>query len=284
LSATLNLGNWIISHTYDARGAGGFTGGYVGHEPNPEKQLWKSTEHNLDLYVAFSRLYTITNDSTWLTQALHAKNFVDAMNPDGKYYRTGTLTDGVTINTSAIPLDTQSWSVLAFGDTPLTRAAIATAEISHTTTYSGFEGFDFDTDKDMPWPEGTAQMVSAYWILSEFNKAQHHLTELREIQATAKNANGKGIVAAPCDGLTTGFGWSYYNRLHVGATAWFVFAEQQYNPYYAPLRASFTAYPASAAMPLTLVFSNTSRGNYSTSLWNFGDGATSTLRTCPKIT
>ncbi len=278
LSATIKLGDWIISNTYDASGAGGFTGGNIGPEPNPEKQLWKSTEHNLDLYAAFSRLYAITGNSTWLTYALHAKNFVDAMNPDGWYYRTGTLTDGVTINTSVIPLDAQSWSVLTFGDMLLTRNAITTAEISHTTTYHSFEGFDFNTDRDMPWPEGTAQMVSVYWILGEYTKAQHYLNELREIQVTAENANGKGIVAAPHDGLTTGFGWGYYNRLHVGATAWFILAEQKYNPYYAPLRASFTVYPASVKTPLSLVFNNKSRGNYNTSIWDFGDGVTSTIK------
>jgi hypothetical protein len=232
LTTTVNLGNWIVSHTHDTRGAGGFTGGYIGHEPNPEKQLWKSTEHNLDLYVAFSRLYHITGDSAWLTQAQHARDFVEAMNLDGRCYRTGTLTDGVTVDTSVIPLDTQSWSALAFGSTPLTREAIATAEISHTATYSGFAGFDFNTDQDMPWPEGTAQMVSAYWMLGHRNQAAYYLDELHEMQSAASRANGKGLVAAPADGLTTGFGWSYYNRLHVAATAWFIIAEQALNPYW----------------------------------------------------
>lgn len=232
LTATIDLGNWIISHTHDTRGAGGFTGGYLGHEPSPEKLLWKSTEHNLDLYVAFLRLYYSTGDSAWLTQAQHAKTFVEAMNLDGQCYRTGTLTDGVTVNTSVIPLDTQSWSALAFGSTPLTREAIATAEVSHTASYAGFAGFDFNTDQDMPWPEGTAQMVSVYWMLGQRNHATYYLDELREMQSTANRANGKGLVAAPADGLTTGFGWGYYNRLHVGATAWFIIAEQALNPYW----------------------------------------------------
>jgi hypothetical protein len=49
-------------------------------------------------------------------------------------------------------------------------------------------------------------------------------------------------VAAPADGLTTGFSWLYFNRLHVGATAWFVAAERAYNPY--------TAYQMEATVAL----------------------------------
>jgi hypothetical protein len=276
LSATINLGNWIISNTYATQGAGGYTGGYVGDEAGAVKQLWKSSEHNLDIYVAFARLFQITGDPTWQDYAQHAKNFVDAMNPDGQYYRTGTTIDGVTLNESVIPLDTQSWSLLAQGVTTKTLAAIATAEISHTAVYSGFEGFDFNTDKDAPWPEGTGQMDVVYWVMGETTKAQHYLAELRDMQTLANNSNGKGIVASVSPTLTTGFGWEYYNRLHVGATAWFAFAEQKYNPYYSPLHANFTF--ATVGLPaLTVAFSNTSAGGYSASTWSFGDGMTSAL-------
>jgi len=50
------------------------------------------------------------------------------------------------------------------------------------------------------------------------------LKELREAQVNVSNGNGKGIVAAPAGGLTTRFGWKYYNRLHVGAAAWYIWA------------------------------------------------------------
>ena len=232
LSTTLELGQWVISHTLDVRGAGGFTGGYIGHEPAPTKQMWKSTEHNLDLYAAFQRMYQITGDATWNAAALSALNFVNAMNVGGQYYATGTAADGVTINPDVIPLDAQSWATLVLGDTPETRAALTTAEISHTATYNGFEGFDFNTDRDMPWPEGTAQMAVAYRIIGERGKADDTLTHLRAMQSNAPNANDQGMVAAPADGLTTGFGWGYFNRLHIGATAWHIFAERRYNPYY----------------------------------------------------
>lgn len=46
----------------------------------------------------------------------------------------------------------------------------------------------------------------------------------------APNANG--IVATCHDGVSTGLDWQYYNRLHIGATAWYLFAERQYNPFW----------------------------------------------------
>jgi hypothetical protein len=246
LTTTLELGQWVISHTLDARGAGGFTGGYIGHEPAPVKQMWKSTEHNLDLYAAFERMYRLTDDPAWHAAAQHALTFIHAMNVDERFYATGTEADGVTMNTAVIPLDAQTWAALVLGDTPLTRAALATAEISHTAAYSGFTGFDFDTDRDMPWSEGTAQMAVAYRVIGERGKAASTTSFLRAVQDNASNANGKGMVAAPADGLTTGFGWSYFNRLHVGATAWHLFAEHRYNPYY-------HRYAAAVWMPIMLI-------------------------------
>ncbi len=243
LTAAITLGNWIESHTRDTRGAGGYTSGYKGWEPNPTKLLWKSTEHNLDLYVAFERLYKITGDHAWRERANHARNFVEAMwNEEKGFYWTGTLEDGVTVNTQNVPLDTQTWAFLAFGPNERTRRAIAYAERLHRATWGNYEGFDFNDDQDMPWFEGTAQMVVAYWVLGEVNKARFYLNELREVQATAPNGNGKGIVAAPADGLTTGFDWLYFNRLHVGATAWYIFAELWYNPYWQTTHAPFHLY------------------------------------------
>ncbi len=232
LATSISLGDWIENHTRDTRGAGGYTGGYEGWEPNPTKLLWKSTEHNIDLYVAFNRLYHITNDSKWQIRAQHARNFVEAMwNDTEGFYWTGTMEDGLTINSQVIPLDSQTWSLLAFNPNERTRRAIAYAETHHNATYSNYDGFDFNTDRDMPWFEGTGQMIVAYWTLKDLSNARFYLNELREVQANATNGNTKGIVAAPADGLTTGFNWIYFNRLHVGATAWYIFSELGYNPY-----------------------------------------------------
>ncbi len=46
---------------------------------------------------------------------------------------------------------------------------------------------------------------------------------------------------------------------------------------YAPARADFVASPSSGVAPVTVTFTNTSTGDYVTSLWNFGDGIISAL-------
>jgi PKD repeat protein len=46
---------------------------------------------------------------------------------------------------------------------------------------------------------------------------------------------------------------------------------------YAPVHAEFTASPTSGFVPLAVVFANASSGDYTASLWSFGDGATNTL-------
>ncbi|MBN1873916.1 MAG: PKD domain-containing protein [Anaerolineae bacterium] len=54
-------------------------------------------------------------------------------------------------------------------------------------------------------------------------------------------------------------------------------SQTNYITIYAPARAAFTANPTSGPIPLDVDFTNTSSGDYSTSLWDFGDGLTSTL-------
>jgi PKD repeat protein len=46
---------------------------------------------------------------------------------------------------------------------------------------------------------------------------------------------------------------------------------------YAPVHAGFVASSLSGVAPLTVTFTNTSTGDYATSLWDFGDGITSVL-------
>lgn len=96
----------------------------------------------------------------------------------------------------------------------------------------GFKGFDFNDDKDGIWFEGTAQMSIAYQINNKTKMSDKWIKELSRAQTSANNNNGKGIVAACHDDVSTGFGWSYPNALHIGATSWYIFAERKYNPYW----------------------------------------------------
>ncbi len=239
IDAAKLLGEWVEKETIDMRGAGGYTGGYEGWEmtdnnpPGQTKILWKSTEHNIDVYVAFIKLYNATGDSIWKDRALYAKAFAEAMwdETEGHFW-TGTLEDGVTINTSTVPADVNTWGLMALGNVQKYNKGITWVGNNCYLEADGFKGFDFNNDKDHIWFEGTAHMALAYQITGNTNQSNTFLSELERAQTNAPNNNGKGIVAASYDGLTTGFDWLYFNRLHIGATAWFIFAERGYNPYW----------------------------------------------------
>ncbi|NIM17440.1 MAG: hypothetical protein GTO45_35965, partial [Candidatus Aminicenantes bacterium] len=231
LQAAQELGEWVEIHCKDNRGNGGYTGGYEGWEPETETLLYKSTEHNLDLYVAFYRLFEITSDETWLQRAVHAEIFVKSMwdETEGKFY-TGTDDTGITINQEVIPLDAQTWAIMVFRDEQdLYLRALEYAEAHHRVD----NGFDFNTDQDGIWYEGTAQMAVAYQAVGETGKAATLVTAVEDAQFE----NG-AIPAASKDGLTTGFylpdnsPWLYYQRGHVGASSWYLFAKLGVNPYW----------------------------------------------------
>jgi hypothetical protein len=234
LESAERMGDWIYNNTYDTRYYGGYTGGYEGWGPNQTKQLWKSTEHNLDVYVAFMKLYSATSDHKWETRAIYAKKFVLSMwNAADGHFWTGT-NDNETINKDALPADVNTWGLMVLGKEY--GAGVQWVEdnckVSSCPEGCGFTGFDFNNDKDGVWFEGTAHTCIAYQIMDETNKSDDYIAEIRKAQTSANNSNGKGIVAACHDGVTTGFNWVYNNRLHIGATSWYIFAERTYNPYW----------------------------------------------------
>ncbi|MBI4268188.1 MAG: PGF-pre-PGF domain-containing protein, partial [Chloroflexi bacterium] len=231
LATAERMGEWVETNSRDTRGAGGYTGGYEGWEPNSPKLLYKSTEHNIDLYAVFQRLYLITGKEFWRDRANLAKQFVLAMwDPtEGKFW-TGTGNDGVTINKEVVPLDVQAWVVLALKDDgkPYWKA-LDYAEAHHKRD----NGFDFNEDRDGIWYEGTAQMAVAYKYTGQQAKGK----ALANFLSSAQLASG-ALPAANTDGLTTGFKlpdgqlWRYYKRSHIGATAWLVLAQTGFNPFW----------------------------------------------------
>jgi hypothetical protein len=247
LEAAKMMGEWIEGRR-QGLGFGGYLGGFEGWEkpstefPNdPVEVPWASTEHNLDTFVAFTKMLQVTGDCIWQDRADHARAFVEEMWDHDSFrgcFLTGTK-DADTLNTEVLPLDAQAWSVLALHDAlDKFPSVLECAEIHHLTEKDGFRGFDFNEDKDGVWFEGTAHIVGAYTKAGQKNKADEFLTQLRLAQTSASNANGKGLVAASHDGVTTGFkqlngvdDLLLFARLHIAATGWHVFGELGANPY-----------------------------------------------------
>lgn len=226
------IGEWIEEHCRDERGAGGYSAGLSGWEPNPTPLTYKATEHQIDLTVAFRRLGLITGDEIWHERADHARGLLDAMwDPiDGKWW-IGTEADGTTINTRVVALDVQAWGVLAIcGD----ERSDCLRALEYAEEHHGIDGgFDFNEDLDGVWNEGTAHMAVAYHVTKQSEKWHDLVTML----GGAQSPSG-GLPAADRDGLTTGLDlpsgepFLYFDRIHSGATAWLVLAQQGVNPFW----------------------------------------------------
>ena len=231
LAAAEKMGNWIEKNCRDTRGACGYTAGYEGWEPVAEKLTYKSTEHNIDLYVLFKRLNQLTGNPIWLERSAHARRFVEAMwDRTGQKFWTGTGDDGETVFRDVIPVDVQAWALMALREdgAPYWKG-LEYVQFSHGVG----QGFDFNQDVDGVWFEGTAQMAVAFSCTGQRGKQ----TAVIHFLESAQDVSG-GVTAADRDWLTTGFylqdgtPWMYYKRLHVGATSWLVFAEQSVNPFW----------------------------------------------------
>jgi hypothetical protein len=235
LAATVRLGEWINGRCRDPRG--GYTGGFEAWEPSPEALSYRSTEHNIDLVAAFERVATATGDKKWLERADHAFRFVESMwdgrEKERKFW-TGTLGGSSRPNESVVPLDPQTWAVLALGERgrpywpALTYAATSLKAPGIGVAFS-------NADRNGVWFEGTAQLVLAYQATGRSADAQPLLELLRS--PAARDRSGSGAILAASTKMFTGFeavpgvDWHYFPWAHTGATAWVVLAERSFNPF-----------------------------------------------------
>ena len=294
------LGDWVINNTSPAIGVG-FTGGYDGWENEAAsgtaigcasgdivngqcKRHYKATEHNIDLYSAFSHLYTIDPSAKWASAAQQAKAFVLSMwdSSEGKFW-TGTVEDEQTVSKTVVPLDIQVWSLEALGtENQSFLASLAYIESTHKTTngYGFKQNGDNQPCNDRAWFEGTSQVALAYELTGNSERAQQIIDVIHSFQnatgsvpATDGNANdasdGYGCVNTGFT-LNDGSPWLYYPRPHVGATAWLSIAESSTNPFRADL------YSPSLS-PSSLVFgkqnTTTTSGSQAITITNKGTAA-----------
>lgn len=246
LEAARQMGEWIEDRR-ETSGLGGYRGGFEGfdrpsalHPRDPVEVPWANTEQNMMVFAAFTKLFAVTGESIWQNRAAHAQQFVEAMWDSNRgCFFLGTK-DVDTIERNVLLLGVQSLSILTQpGASGTFSSALVCAEARHQTEKDGLNGFDFSDDRDGIWLEGTARMSLAYAKSGKAGKADEILTQLRLAQKSAQNANEMGIVAASHDGITTGLVQEdsgqpllLFNRLHIGATGWYAFAELKANPFY----------------------------------------------------
>ncbi|MET7475601.1 Tat pathway signal sequence domain protein [Streptomyces sp. NPDC005648] len=267
LTGAVRIGEWIERTARTDEPLGGYKFGVNGAD---ERLPFSSTEHNTDLVGLFGQLARLTGDRVWLERRAHAREFVRRMwEPSGGFFYTGT-NDGVTVNKSPIPEDTQTWTALALNSPHYARsldwaasqlAVLDTAERPNSTVPQGqsYEGVTFSSaalvaDEDAPiasgqprpdrngvWFEGTAHLALA---LRE-RRAPGDETRARRLLASVERAQdllgggqtlgGTAVaegsgVVSASSPLDTGFGFGYYPYRHTGATSWYLLAAARANP------------------------------------------------------
>ncbi|TAL67849.1 MAG: T9SS type A sorting domain-containing protein [Bacteroidetes bacterium] len=234
------LADWCINNVQTVNG---FTGGFTGFDDSLKKETWKSTEHNIDLYALFSRLDSLTNIQDYDDAAKNTSNFVHSMwDSASNHFWTGTNNDGTTINYSNIPLDIHPWYVLAFKDfqskyMKWVNDSCYLEKFNSPNYQEQLSGYDYNNDKDGIWFEGTAQASLANKLIGNPDLAESALSTIEYVQSNHLyldfyNNNNKGIVSADHNHVSTGFNWEYHNRLHIGATCWYILAKLGINPFY----------------------------------------------------
>ncbi len=226
------IGNWVQANAYDSRRAGGYTGGETA---SGQKLTWKSTEHNIDLYVLFRLLAGETGDPVWSARAAWARRFVAAMwDPAQHTFDVGTTGNGVISNEAELPEDVSSWTYLALRD-PAYAGSLGWAVRNLAVTADGFSGVSYCTaDRSGVWFEGTAHLADALEQRGgpgDDALAARYLADIYDAQGHGPNRDGRGIMAASRNGHSDCAGGHFYTSLHIGTTAWYILAAKKVDPF-----------------------------------------------------
>jgi hypothetical protein len=229
-AGAVKVADWIAQWR-DRRGAGGFTGGVIGHEPSPEPRRWKSTEHNTDLAAAFARLAERTGEAKWRDFSNQAAHFVEAMwDRQCGCFAAGTGDDGVTPNPT-LSLDAQVWPLTALPGAAQTFGAVLT---TIDTRLAAAGGYAYGDTRDGLWTEGTAQAALLEKKLGNRDKARDLITAIE-----GQRSPDGGYFASSTQSLATGYGQEsdpskprlYFRLPHLGAAAWAALAENGFDPF-----------------------------------------------------
>jgi hypothetical protein len=216
-------GDWVGRTAKVSRG---YAGGFLGFEPGPQAVGWVSTEHNIDLAVAFAQLGRASDAS-------HARDFVASMweAKEGRFL-AGLRPDGTPNPTAAV--DANIWPSLTSFAEPAWQRALDWTLAHQGVPPAAPEGVSFSSAQDGIWLEGTAYVALAAKRAKRTDLAARMLATLR-----AQTAPGGLVWACSVARLTTGFStgltdtadFFYYRRPHVGATAWAAMARAGADPF-----------------------------------------------------
>lgn len=190
----------------------------------------KSTEQNIAAYVALRNFGTLYLMRYYTNKALKIRNFLanNIWIPSENRFRT-SLPDPQPSELLTWVTDVQALGVLALGKkyaAALTWADDPTHLRTSKTTPSNIPitGFDFNSDLDTVWLEGTFHMGLAYKKTGNASKAQYYVNE----GLKAQNADGSILLATNTG--TASIYWMLTPWHAAAPTAWLIFNMYNFNP------------------------------------------------------
>jgi hypothetical protein len=215
--------DWVERNTRAARG---YTGGFIGWEPHQIALTWVSTEHNLDLSVAFAAVGRSE-------PARHARAFVASLwDPRERRFLAGLTPTGAPNRAAAA--DANLWPLLAPGASPEWAPALDWVLAHQGVPASDPAGIDFNDDRDGIWLEGTAYVALLARLSGRPQLAARMMATLTQ-QTTPDGLVWATTVPRMTTGFSTGLmlqpDFVYYRRPHLGATAWATLAALAKNPF-----------------------------------------------------
>jgi len=174
---------------------------------------WKSTENNLGALSAIHNLGKVQNLKPYVEKARLIRSFLTKECWDKTRFLTGK-------NDPMIVTDVQALGALVLG--PLYKNGVywiqkKTCTTKLCTDEIKMTGFDFDSDLDTVWTEGTLQATLAFLSVGDKKNYQFYKTEAE------KTLQPSGAFLLTTNRGTTGFSWTLERWQAVAPTAWYVF-------------------------------------------------------------
>lgn len=233
LAGANRLASWLAALDEDDESAG-IAGGYYGFEPDAARIAWKSTEHNIDTLAVAQWLWLKTGDAKWQHLAERSLRFLSAMHRDKRHFLVGTDTAGKPVEGADMWLDVQVWPLLVVPAAQL----VLPQETMHLldARFAVAGGYDFNSDRDGLWVEGTAQVALVLAVRGEGARASRLIETILAyadpgsgwLFATPKTQLSTGL---SIDAMGEGSAFTYHHWPHLGATAWTVLAAMHFNPF-----------------------------------------------------
>lgn len=180
---------------------------------------WKSTENNLGALSAIHNLGKIQNLSSYLERSNLIRLFLTKECWDGTRFLTGK-------NDPMVVTDVQTLGAMVLGHSyknGLYWLQQKTRTTKPCTEKIKMTGFDFNSDLDTIWIEGTLQATLAFLVVGDKKNYKFYKTEAE------KTMQPSGALLLTTNRGTTGFSWTLQRWQASAPTAWYVFVNNRDN-------------------------------------------------------